>query len=143
MYSLAAQGDFPAIFAKINSRFHTPTVAILVYAGTGWLLAVSGTALFVLALAAGATTIYYAGMCAALPRLRKLRPKAPAFRVPFAPVLSILAVAVCLALLSALTVRQSLLMVVTALLGAANWLWMKRRPAKSSESVTPLLDNAS
>jgi len=133
-YSLAAEGDFPTMLARIHPRFHTPAVAILAYAFTGWTLAVSGTFLFALALSAGSTMIYYAGMSACLIRLRTLRPAADAFRVPFGPVLSIVAVAIALGLMTGLTSRELLLMCVTALLATANWLWAKWRHVKS-ESV--------
>jgi APA family basic amino acid/polyamine antiporter len=143
-YSLAAQGDFPHIFARIHPRFHTPAVAITVYALTGWALAVSGTFQFVLALAAGATVIYYAGMCACLIRLRRLRPSASAFRIPFGPELSIVAVVVSLALMTGLTRRELLLMCVTALIASANWLWgwkyhpeLQKKPKSAVVSSSP------
>lgn len=126
VYSLAAQGDFPAIFARIHPRFHTPAVALIIYAFTGWMLAVTGTFQFVLALSAGATIVYYAGMCASLTRLRNLRPSADAFRTPFGPVLSIVAVAIALALITGLKRRELLLMCVTALIAVANWLWARK-----------------
>jgi amino acid transporter len=126
VYSLAAQGDFPSVFASIHPRFHTPAVAIIVYALSGWILAVSGTFQFVLAISAGATVVYYAGMCASLIRLRRLSPGADAFRIPFGPVLSIIAVAIALALMSGLTHRVLLLMCVTALIAVANWVWASR-----------------
>jgi amino acid transporter len=135
VYSLAAQGDFPTIFARIQPRFHTPAVAIIAYAFTGWVLAVSGTFQFVLALTAGATVIYYAGMCASLIRLRKLRPSADAFRTPFGPVLSVVAVAISLALMTGLKRRELLLMCVTALIAAANWLWVRRRNLELEANV--------
>jgi amino acid transporter len=84
---------------------------------------VSGTFQFVLALAAGATVIYYAGMCACLIRLRRLRPTANAFRIPFGPLLSIVAILISLALITGLTRRELLLMSVTALIASANWFW--------------------
>jgi basic amino acid/polyamine antiporter, APA family len=94
VYSLASEGDFPAILARVHPRFHTPTVAIIVYAFIGWALAVSGTFQLALALAAAASVVYYAGMCASLIRLRMIRPHADALRIPFGPLLSILAVAI-------------------------------------------------
>ena len=142
VYSLAAHGDFPALFARTHPRFHTPAVAIIVYAFTGWVLAVSGTFQFVLALAAWATVIYYAGMCGCLIRLRRLHPSADAFRAPFGPVLSIVAVGVALTLMTSLTRRELLLMCITALIAAANWLWARRHhldlEAKASAAATPL-----
>lgn len=130
VYSLAAQDDFPAIFARIHPRFQTPGVAIVVYAFTGVLLAVSGTFQFVLALSAGATVIYYAGMCACLIRLRRKRSGVEGFRIPFGPVLSIVAVAISLALITGLTRRELLLMCVTALIATANWLWARAHHPK-------------
>jgi L-asparagine transporter-like permease len=102
-------------------------VAIIVYAFTGWTLAVSGTFQFVLALSAGATVVYYAGMCASLIRLRKLRPNVDALRIPMGSVLCIVAVAIALGLMTGLRRRELLLMGVTALFAAANWLWARRR----------------
>src|SRR5215510_10943358 len=125
-YSLGALGDFPNVLARIHPRFHTPAVAIIVYAFTGWMLAVSGTFLFVLALSAGSAMVYYAGMCACLIRLRKLRPDADAFRVPFGPVLSIVAIVIAVGMLTGLKPRELLLMGVTALIALANWLWARR-----------------
>jgi APA family basic amino acid/polyamine antiporter len=127
VYSLAAEGDFPTVFARIHPRFHTPAVAIIVYALSGWALAVSGTFQFVLAISAGATVVYYAGICASLIRLRRLRPGADAFRIPFGPVLSVVAVVIALALMTGLTHRELLLMCVTASIAATNWLWARRR----------------
>ena len=138
-YSLAAQGDFPRIFAKVHPRFHTPAVAITVYATTGWALAVSGTFQFVLALSAAATVIYYAAMCACLIRLRRLHPSAEAFRIPFGPVLSIIAIVGSLVLMTGLTRRELLLMCVTALIASASWLWGGRyHPELHAKPKSPI-----
>ena len=136
VYSLAAEGDFPGMFARVHPRFHTPAVAIVVYAFAGWVLAVSSTFQFVLALSAGSAMIYYAGMCASLIRLRRLRPSVDAFRIPFAPVLSILAVAIAVGLMSGLKFRELLLMCVTALIATINWLWAKRHRVQVEAAKT-------
>ena len=126
-YALAATGDAPARLAKLHPRFNTPALAIVVYAGLVWTLAATGSYLWVLALTAGSMMILYGGSCAALIRLRKLRPEAPALRVPFGPILAVISVSISLVLLTRLKAQQVLLMVVTALLAAANWWWAKRR----------------
>ena len=130
-YSLAAHGDFPAVFARLHPRFHTPTTAILFYAFTGWVLAFSGTFLWLVALSSGASIVYYATTCASLIRLRKLRPNADALRIPFGPALSIVGVAIPLALMTGLKRRELLLMCVTGLIAAANWVWVKRGHGES------------
>jgi len=124
-YSLAAEGDFPGLFARLHPRFHTPATAIALYAFTGWALAVSGTFLWAAALGAGSSMVYYVATSAALMRLRKVRPNADAFRVPFGPALSIVAVGLALALLTGLKRREALLMCVTVLIATANWVWAR------------------
>jgi amino acid transporter len=141
-YSLAAQGDFPSVFARLHPRFHTPAVAILFYAFTGWILASSGTFLWIVALSSGSMIIMYAGICASLIRLRKLRPDADALRIPFGPLLSVLAIAISLLLMTGLKRRELLLMCVTALIATANWLWARRHhlelETKARAAATPL-----
>ena len=130
-YSLAAQGDFPSLFAKLHPRFQTPGVAIILYTLTAWLLAVSGTFLWIAAFSASSMIVYYAATCACLIRLRKLRPNANAFRVPFGPALSFVAMGIALVLLTGLQAREVLLMGVTAAIATANWAWVKRRHVRS------------
>jgi amino acid transporter len=105
-YSLAVQGDFPSTFKRMHTHFHTPAVAILFYALMGWVLAVSGTFLWLVAVSSAAFIVLYGAMCASLMRLRKLRPTSDALRIPFAPMLSILGIAICLALATGLKVEK-------------------------------------
>lgn len=141
-YSLAAQGDFPQVFAKLHSRFHTPTVAILVFALSGWVLASTGTFLWLVFLSSGTFMVQYAGMCASLIRLRILRPNADAMRIPFGPVLSVLGVAIALALMSGLQRRELLFMGGTVLIATANWLWAKYRVVNSATPKPTVLRSA-
>lgn len=126
-YSLAAQGDFPRVFVRLHSRFRTPAIAILVYAFAGWVLASSGTFLYLVAVGSGTFMILYTAMCASLIRLRKLRPNADAYRISFGPLLSVLGVAISVALMTGLKPREVLLMGITPLIATANWLWARRR----------------
>ena len=141
-YSLAAQGDFPGVFARLHSRFHTPWAAILLFAFTGWVLASGGTFLWLVALSSGSMIIEYAGLCASLIRLRKLRPNVEAFRIPFGPMFSIVGVTIAITLLTGLKQRELLLMCVTALIASANWLWARRHhlelEPKARAAATPL-----
>ena len=134
-YSLAAQGDFPAFFSKLHPRFNTPGVAIILYALTAWLLAVSGTFLWIVAFSASSMIVYYAGTSACLIRLRKIHPNADAFRLPFGPALTFVAVGIALVLLTGLHRREILLMSVTALIATANWAWVRYRQLHSTLPV--------
>ena len=127
VYSFAAQGDFPGVFARLDPRYQTPTAGIILFALTGWLLAVSGTFLWIVALSAASMIVYYAATCACLGRLRKLHPNADAFRVPFGRTLSMVAIGIALLLLTGLHVTEALLMCATALIATVNWLLVRRR----------------
>jgi basic amino acid/polyamine antiporter, APA family len=145
LYALSEHGEAPISLAKLHPRFQTPTNAILLCALLMWILATTGTFLWVLSLTAGSMMIYDAAVCAALIRLRRSQPEAKALRVPLGPVLAILGVALSVAVLTRLELHQLLLMGITALIAAANWWWARRRGSQNlaeanvlPETVTPL-----
>jgi hypothetical protein len=86
--------------------------------------------------------VQYAGMCAALIRLRRNNPQAQALRMPWGNALAVIGILICVLLLSRLQFRQVLLMGVTALLAAANWWWATHRASAALQNqkaikVTP------
>jgi len=135
-YAFSEQGDLPSYFRRLHPQYHTPSVAILFYAALVWILALTGTFLWVAAVIAGSTAVQYAGMCAALIRLRRSNPSAPALRVPWGNAVAVIGILICVLLLSRLQFRQVLLMGVTALLAAANWWWARRRLSDTSKDLT-------
>ena len=124
-YSLAEQGDFPAVFGRVHPRFKTPHLSIAIFSVLTWLLAISGTFRWALALASGAVIIIYASVCAALIRLRRIRPDADALRIPFGPLVACLGMTVAVVLLTRLTLREGFLLVITFALATGNWLWIR------------------
>jgi len=138
--SLGEQGEFPAFLGKLHPRFNTPTSAIVLFALFVWALAVTGTFHWALVLTAGSLMVLYAGMCAALIRLRQVRPQAPAFRIPFGPALAGVGVCISMVLLTRLELRQALLMGLTALIATANWLWPKQQAINDSTRRTASAD---
>jgi len=135
IYSFAIEGDFPGVFARLHTRYQTPTAGIILFALTGWILAVSGTFLWVVALSAASMIIYYAATCACLARLRTLRPEADAFRVPFGRILSVVAIGIALLLMSGLRGSEALLMCATAAIATMNWWWVKRHRVRSAVHI--------
>jgi amino acid transporter len=125
-YAFAEHGDCPAALGALHPRFNTPAPGILLYAAMVWLLAATGTFLWVLQLTAGSMMVIYLGVCLSLIRLRRLRPNADALRVPFGEALAGAGALLSVVLMSQLDARQALLMLVTALFGTANWLWARR-----------------
>ena len=136
VYSFAANGDAPAIFAKLHPRYSTPALALVVYSTLMWVFAVTGTFLWLAAVGGASTLILYSGVCASLIRLRKLRPEADALRIPFGRVIAVTAIGISLTLISALDSRQALLMGVTALVATANWWGSKRQASVKGAAKT-------
>jgi APA family basic amino acid/polyamine antiporter len=132
-YAFSEHGDLPASFGKLHPRYNTPSVAILFYAALVWILALTGTFLWVAAVVAGSAAMQYTGMCAALIRLRRTNPKAQALRMPWGNALAVIGILICVLLLSRLHFRQVLLMGVTSLLAAANWWWATHRTRGGSQ----------
>ena len=135
VYSFAANGDAPSSFARIDPRFHTPALAIVTYALLMWVLAASGTYLWVAAVGAAALLIVYSSVCASLIRLRRIQPEAPALRIQFGPVLALTSIAISAALISALNRHQALLITLTALLATGNWWWARRHVVNQADST--------
>jgi amino acid transporter len=135
LFSWSAQSDFPAVFARLHPRFNTPYAAVVVFAVLAWALAASNSFEWSLLVSAGAGTLFYGVVCAAVLRLRYLRPGGARFRLPFGPLFSVTGVAICLALLGDLDLRKALLMSITALVAGLNWWWARRRAERSQEAV--------
>jgi amino acid transporter len=133
VYALAAQDDLPALVGRLHPRFQTPGVGIGICALLMWALATTGTFLWALALTAGSTMVVYAGMCAALIRLRRTHADVKALRVPGGPILAIGGIGLSLVLLTQLQLREASLMTLTAIVAAANWWWANRRSTLSRE----------
>jgi len=127
-YSLAAKGEFPHFLARLHPRYYTPSTAIVGYALLVWIFAVSGGFLWTLLLASGAKMIIYISICAALIRLRRLRPNADALRVPFGPAFAVAGIVVSLAIVTQLHRSGVLLLALTAFVAAANWWFTKSVP---------------
>jgi basic amino acid/polyamine antiporter, APA family len=105
-YAFSEQGDLTSSFRRLHPQYHTPSVAILFYAALVWMLALTGTFLWVAAVIAGSAAVQYAGMCAALIRLRRSHPQAQALRIPWGNALAVTGILICVALLSRLQFRQ-------------------------------------
>ena len=138
MFSLATEGEFPSILARLHPRFHTPGPAIVAFAVLVWLLAESGGFLWLAAVTATASMVMYISICAALIQLRRSHPEADAMRMPFGRTLSVIGIVISIVLITRLQLSQALLMLVTVLFGAVNW-WIARagRHHLSLEHVQP------
>jgi len=137
LFSMAERGELPRILARVHSRFHTPYVAIPIYTGLAWAMAVSGTFESIATLSAFVRLVTYGLTCAALPVLRrKRRDEEPGFRLPAALPLSALGVLSCAFLLTRSTTEARTLLLF---LVAGGLLWLAagrgRAPAGSAPPV--------
>jgi amino acid transporter len=126
-YALATGGDFPAFFARIHPRFRTPYSSVALFAIIVWILAVFGTYRYAIGVSSGARIIVYGTVCAALLALRRKFPNAPAFRIPGAPVIGVIAMIVLIAPLTQLKREEVIITAVVIALAAVFWLLTRRR----------------
>jgi APA family basic amino acid/polyamine antiporter len=90
-YAAARDGLLPKFLSSIHPRYATPHVAILFYAGVGFILSISGGFRQLAVLASSAMLIMYVGVILATIKLRKIKPDPSAFVIPGGLVIPILA----------------------------------------------------
>ena len=121
LFALAEQGDLPRFFAHVHPRFHTPDIAIVFTSIVSLVLALTGSFATLAAVSAVARLLVYGGTCASVLALRR-QGRAP-FTIPFGPVVPLVALAICAAILAGATMPQlrtgAIALVVGAVLYAA------------------------
>jgi amino acid transporter len=104
LYGLAEQGDLPPVFAKLHPTYRTPVVAIIVTSLLSLALALSGSFASMATVSAVARLVVYVGTAAAVLSLRR---KGPAgFTIPGGPLVPVVALAVCVAILAGASAVQ-------------------------------------
>ena len=104
LFALAEQHDVPRIFAHINQRFRTPDAAIVFTCLATLGVALSGSFSSLAPVSALARLVIYTSTCAAVLALRR-KSRAP-FTIPGGPVVPVVALAVCVAILLGATSAQ-------------------------------------
>src|SRR6202011_5119778 len=88
-FAMADQRQLPAALASVHARFHTPVLAILVTAAAAWVLAVSGSFIYLVKVTLIARVSVYTITCLTLPIFRRRADlAAAAFKVPAGPVVA-------------------------------------------------------
>ncbi|MFD2572087.1 APC family permease [Spirosoma soli] len=137
LFAMAEQGQLPGVLAATHSRFRTPHVAILVTAALKLILAVTGTFIYALTLSTLIRLSYFALTCAALPVLRQRENKMPSetpvalFTVAGGSVIALLAVGLCVWLLSNSSGREARDVAIAGTLGLLLFGAMRWRKAGS------------
>jgi len=100
-YVLASDGLLPSWLAAVHSKYRTPHVSILLFAGLTLALALSGSFVTMLRISAVARIVPYVLTCLAAPVLRRKYPEErERFRLRGGPVVPVLAVVLCVWLLT-------------------------------------------
>lgn len=94
LYALGRSGDLPPRLAAVHPSFGTPAVAIMVMAAASWLLAVTGTFVYIATVFVIARIVAYGSTCAALVALRRRLGAAPV-SIPGGNMVAALALACC------------------------------------------------
>ena len=125
-FALAERKDFPRIFAAVHRRFHTPHASILLYTALLLTFALAGSFRWNVTLSAVARLFTYSAIAIAMLVLRKRQPQADCFRIPAGPLFAALAIAFCVVLVIHMPMSSLPIVLVTAGLGALNWLAVRR-----------------
>jgi APA family basic amino acid/polyamine antiporter len=93
IFAAARNDNLPRFLAKVHPRYRTPHVSIIAFASLIGAFALSGTFRPLAAVASGSILTVYAGVCLAVLRVRARDGMPPdgQFRLPFGPVIPILA----------------------------------------------------
>jgi amino acid transporter len=118
IFALGASGDLPRPIVAIHRAFRTPHVAIITYATLSWLLTITGTFKYLLAIFVIARMLAYGSTAAALIVLRRREGPAPV-PVRGGVVVSVLALAACVALVATATLKAVVSVVIVVLIGFA------------------------
>ncbi len=115
-YSLATLGQLPEWFGRVHARFETPAASVVFYAAAAAMLAISGSFVWLAGLSVLTRLLLFLGCIAAVPRVRAQADIEAAkatgedrdtrsLRLPAGRVIPILAAAVCLGLLTQVSLR--------------------------------------
>ena len=126
-------GLLPAAVGRVHPRFHTPHVAIGVYAALGCALALSGAFKPLAILSSSALLVVYFVVCLAALTLRVTRARpAGAFRAPGGPLVPVAGMVTAAWLLAQCSAAEAIALAGT--IGAAASYYLLRRPARRARA---------
>jgi amino acid transporter len=129
VFALGAARDLPHRIIDVHDRFHTPHVAIIAYAAISWLLTITGTFKYLLAIFVIARMLAHGSTAAALIVLRHREGRAPV-HIPGGSIISALALVACVAIVASASfkaVRDVVIVLAVGLAIRAFVRWRTRR----------------
>jgi amino acid transporter len=120
LFAMADQRQLPAPLARVHARFHTPVYAILLTAVAAWILAISGSFIYLVKVTLIARVSVYAITCVALPIFRRRADlPAAAFKVPAGSVVAYGCAILCVLCLVNSSMRELFDVALAVLAGLA------------------------
>lgn len=129
LYALGHSGDLPRALASVHPAHGTPQVAIIVIAFGSWLLAVTGTFVYIATVFVLARILAYGSVCAALVALRRQQGPAPV-PVRGGTLVAVLALICCAAIVSQTSLAALRDVTIGLALGLALRAWVRRGSAR-------------
>jgi amino acid transporter len=134
IFAPAQAGDLPALLGAVHPRWRTPYMAIAVFAVLLWAFAQFASFSWNVTLSSVTRVVYYAGICAAVPVLRRKQPGAAAFRVPGGLTLPVLGIAICALLLTRVDFGKSVILLATIGVALLNWAVVRDRALRAARA---------
>ncbi|HJQ68747.1 MAG TPA: amino acid permease [Blastocatellia bacterium] len=128
LYAFAEGGQLPAPLARVHPRYRTPHVAVIVFAVAAWAVALYGDFRALVMVSAIARLVFSAATCLAVLVLRRKMPDAPRkFKLPFGPLIPILAAILSAWLLVGMNEGQMIAGAAALIAGALFYLIFRNR----------------
>jgi amino acid transporter len=135
LFAFGRDGILPRQLASVHERFHTPWVAIIVQSTLAWLLAVTSGFEALAIIANVSAALIYLGCAAAAWRLQRSSGSKPGFSVPGGRIAPVLATVAILFLLSSVTAKEWLVLVVVVMVATVLYAITTRRGGQRSSAV--------
>jgi APA family basic amino acid/polyamine antiporter len=137
-FAMAEQKQLPALIGRVNKRFATPDVAIIMTAAIALVFTLKQSFVQALTISTIARLLTYAATCAALPILRRRTDAPPAkFRLPGGMIISLAALILAAWLLANSTLREAVVAVIAGAIGFAIFLLYRVVNRDRKESKLP------
>jgi len=135
-FAMAEQGDFPAFFGVVHSRFRTPSLSIVAFATLVFIFSTAGDFKLNATLAAVSRIFVYASIAAAVPVLRRKTSQADAFRVRGGTFFTVGALVFSGVLTLGIPARGWVFMLAASFLALLNWFWIRHKSQSFKEVPT-------
>ena len=134
-YTLARDGGLPAWFGEVHPRFRTPANSVIFLGAIVFLLSVVGKFAWLAGMSAVVRLLIYLVCIGALPHLRrKYANAAGQKRLPGGWTLPIISIAVCVWLLTQITLNGALVTAAFLAIGGVLYLWRKQHTTTATKS---------